>query len=873
MTDRVVVFRGGALPTAGVSPGDFAAEVAARVDEDASLLNLASAGDQVRLSYVSGDGQDAVYEVVAAQAALTLGVGQLLQFAWQGVNADVDPTKTIGATVYTLRASDGSALAAGDLRAASYVARIHSGSVIRVLSLIRIADVPGLSAALADTATAAQGALAVTAVQPGDDVSVLDETATAKIMTGAERTKLAGIATGATANAPDAALLARANHAGTQAISTITGLQTALDGKAVQADGRLARNRGAHYPLKSATRDGITSAEYTIWSNLLLDAQVFGARRGCYYQVAYYQNGATIGTPGYGWVIREFDAATYASDSSTARVLRQYWDTNPPTINPAGGIQSVEIICNHPDGRPSPTVLLTVDGAALPASGTPVNSNASSGLPGWSWIIDPACYRYQPRATLPARRGQIQSASNSFLEKALLDAWVYGARPGKVYGIRYFKNGTGALAGPNDGWTIEEYDAETYGSAGTGLSVLNYLQPAPDITRSGVQMVTLRSPIIDGLSFVLKIDTDELPAYGTFVKMNAVGDPGYSWIIDPARVAIAPAPTPRRLSWSADADGNLQATWQSGIWWYRLAFGPNGKNLLPNVQAHYFSPRTGSTAGQWFEQWSGPTDWLPPLIVGADVEGAATRIFTGGNHGSDGGAGGDNTARNVYYDMLIDGAAQPWEVAEGAASRITLRVVNEVMAYNTVGVGRYVLREHFVVTITAAGIEVECERTALEDISVYVDYGPQIATGGYQSTMMLLGGGAGDFVAYAAGLTSGTKATTPDAWAVILRAAHGQLASWIDRNYEAGDLRYVGGSFSLIRGSGGKYYHAVCGVDTGSTVAATIAAGESYRWRGGYTWQAPGLSETDLMATLQILRDGRPAQALIASGSNWSLLP
>ncbi|WP_288995196.1 hypothetical protein [uncultured Gemmobacter sp.] len=146
MTDRVVVFRGGALPTTGVSPGDFAAEVAARVDEDASLLNLASAGDQVRLSYVSGDGQDAVYEVVAAQAALTLGAGQLLQFAWPGGNTGAGPTLTIGAAEYTMLAADGGDLAAADLRAGSYVGRIHSGTVIRVLNLTRVADVPGLGA-------------------------------------------------------------------------------------------------------------------------------------------------------------------------------------------------------------------------------------------------------------------------------------------------------------------------------------------------------------------------------------------------------------------------------------------------------------------------------------------------------------------------------------------------------------------------------------------------------------------------------------------------------------------------------------------------------------------------------------------------------
>lgn len=50
--------------------------------------------------------------------------------------------------------------------------------------------------------------------------------------TTAKDTKLTGIATGATANSTDAVLLARANHTGTQAISTVTNLQTTLDSKA-----------------------------------------------------------------------------------------------------------------------------------------------------------------------------------------------------------------------------------------------------------------------------------------------------------------------------------------------------------------------------------------------------------------------------------------------------------------------------------------------------------------------------------------------------------------------------------------------------------------------------------------------------------------
>lgn len=51
-------------------------------------------------------------------------------------------------------------------------------------------------------------------------------------LTNALKTKLDGIASQATKNQTDAYLLNRANHTGTQAISTVAGLQAALDGKA-----------------------------------------------------------------------------------------------------------------------------------------------------------------------------------------------------------------------------------------------------------------------------------------------------------------------------------------------------------------------------------------------------------------------------------------------------------------------------------------------------------------------------------------------------------------------------------------------------------------------------------------------------------------
>jgi len=96
---------------------------------------------------------------------------------------------------------------------------------------------------IADAATAAQGALADTASQPGHTHAQGDVTGlvtalagkqplatvltnTTAAFTTAQETKLSGIATGATANAADAFLMARANHTGTQSVATITGLAT-----------------------------------------------------------------------------------------------------------------------------------------------------------------------------------------------------------------------------------------------------------------------------------------------------------------------------------------------------------------------------------------------------------------------------------------------------------------------------------------------------------------------------------------------------------------------------------------------------------------------------------------------------------------------
>lgn len=223
------------------APGNVdTADLAGNAVTNAKMATMAAATIKGRAAGAGvGDPQD----LTASQARTAMGLGtaattdaSAYATAAQGTLADtaVQPGDDVSALVETpvakiMTAAERTKLAgiadAATANASDAALRdraTHTGTQA-------ISTVTGLQTALDGKATTAQGAKADTAVQPGNDVSVLAETATAKIMTGAERTKLAGIAAGATANATDADLRNRATHTGAQAISTVTGLQAALD--------------------------------------------------------------------------------------------------------------------------------------------------------------------------------------------------------------------------------------------------------------------------------------------------------------------------------------------------------------------------------------------------------------------------------------------------------------------------------------------------------------------------------------------------------------------------------------------------------------------------------------------------------------------
>jgi hypothetical protein len=132
---------------------------------------------------------------------------------------------------------------------------------------LAVADIDGLQTALDDNATADRARSNHTGTHSAD---TLTDGTTNKAFLATERTKLAGVATGATANSSDATLLARANHTGTQSASTISDFNTAADARVGAAVGSTVQGYDADTAAIAAltpSNDDIIQRKGGVWTN------------------------------------------------------------------------------------------------------------------------------------------------------------------------------------------------------------------------------------------------------------------------------------------------------------------------------------------------------------------------------------------------------------------------------------------------------------------------------------------------------------------------------------------------------------------------------------------------------------------------------
>lgn len=159
-------------------------------------------------------------------------------------------------------------------------------------------NTPSSSQVQADWTQATTGAVDFVKHKPSIPATMDDLTdgSTNKGYTSTEKTKLAGIATAATANDTDVNLKNRANHTGTQAESTVTNLTTDLANRAsIYVGGTLQSN--AKLIVKSATVSSGTAIFY------LTDNELVGGNALC--PTAVYESSINLyvndATAAYQW--------------------------------------------------------------------------------------------------------------------------------------------------------------------------------------------------------------------------------------------------------------------------------------------------------------------------------------------------------------------------------------------------------------------------------------------------------------------------------------------------------------------------------------------------------------------------------------------
>ena len=267
-------------------------------------------------------------------------------------------------------------------------------------------------------------------------VSIIAATASGDgSMSATDKTKLDGVASGATANSPDATLLDRANHTGTQAGSTITGAYTAAG--MTMATARL---------LGRSTAGSGAAEEVAIGSGLVFSGGTLTA-------IATGSGGS--GTPGGSTTQVQFnDAGAFAGDTDLT------WDKTTNVLTVSGDV-------NLNDGGAFTTTLQTITATAARTISFP-NATGTVALVGGSsgQLIYNNAGAYAGASTL-TYDGSILTSNGRFINSYNATA----SSPAKAFTGTWFTGGTATTTKPQV--LIEPTGATStaWSTSGTGLGV------------------------------------------------------------------------------------------------------------------------------------------------------------------------------------------------------------------------------------------------------------------------------------------------------------------------------------------------------------------------------------------------------------------
>jgi hypothetical protein len=174
---------------------------------------------------VSIDETTELVTVTIAEDTVSAGDMRVATYDPQAIAADAfDRANHTGVQPLSSISDAGTAAAFDVGTDANNVIQLDESAKLPAVDGSQLINLPGSGAAV-DSVNGFVGNVVLDA----DDIS--DTFTTNKFTTATQITKLSTIQTGATANDTNAALRDRATHTGSQTISTVTGLQSALDGK------------------------------------------------------------------------------------------------------------------------------------------------------------------------------------------------------------------------------------------------------------------------------------------------------------------------------------------------------------------------------------------------------------------------------------------------------------------------------------------------------------------------------------------------------------------------------------------------------------------------------------------------------------------